>query len=121
MIQDIRALWDAELADDKENGGLASGEDVDSEVEAEAFEDYLFAKMMRYDGDSDSAFQLTDFRSTLRIIPERLGGPNPDLVRDRTMALWEGLRRVYFGTSKIAPARDPTRASRKNTQPREIS
>jgi hypothetical protein len=47
----IRALWDAELADDKENGGSAPGEDVESEVEAEAFEDYLFAKMMRYDGD----------------------------------------------------------------------
>jgi hypothetical protein len=54
---------------------------------------------MRYDGDL--ACQLTEFRTTLRITPENLGGPNPDLIRDRTMALWEGLRCVYFGMLKI--------------------
>jgi hypothetical protein len=106
----IRALWDAELAEDPDNGSDTPGEDLDSEVEAEAFEDYLFTKMMRYDGDS--AFQLVEFRNTLRIVPERLGGPNRDLIRDRTMALWEGLRRVYFGTAELSPARDPARAAR---------
>jgi hypothetical protein len=93
----IRALWDTELADDKENELFASGEEIDSEFEAEAYEDYLFIKMMRYDGDT--AFQLVEFRTTLRIIPESLGVPNHALIRDRTMALWEGLRRVYFGTT----------------------
>jgi hypothetical protein len=65
---------------------------------------------MRY--DSDSSFQLAEFRTTLRIVPERLGGPNPSLIRDRTMALWEGLRRVYFGTTEVSPARDPVCAAR---------
>jgi hypothetical protein len=106
----IRALWDAELADDKGNASGTTGEEIDSEVEAEAYEDYLFTKMMRY--DSDTAFQLVEFRNILRIVPESLGGPNSALIRDRTMALWEGLRRVYFGTTEVSPARDPTRTSR---------
>jgi hypothetical protein len=104
----IRSLWDAELSEDIDSG--VTEEEVDSEVEAEAYEDYLFTKMMRYDGDS--AFQLVEFRNSLRIIPENLGGPNSALIRDRTMALWEGLRRVYFGTTELSPARDPVRASR---------
>ncbi len=28
------------------------------------------------------------------------------------MALWEGLRRVYVGTTELSPARDPVRAAR---------
>jgi hypothetical protein len=48
----IRALWDAELADDKAHGLGTTGEEIDSEVEAEAYEDYLFTKMMRYDNDT---------------------------------------------------------------------
>jgi hypothetical protein len=106
----IRSLWDAELSEDKVNNPDVTEEEVDSEVEAEAYEDYLFTKMMRYDGDS--AFQLVEFRNSLRIMPENLGGPNPELIRARTMALWEGLRRVYFGTIELSPARDPVRASR---------
>ena len=61
--------------------------------------------MMRYDGDS--AYQLLAFRDTLRIRPERLGGPNAALIRDRTIYLWEGLRRVYFGVTEFSPARGP--------------
>jgi hypothetical protein len=101
----IRALWDAEVHDDKENTLLTTGEELDPEVEAEAYEDYCFAKMMRY--DEDLACQLAGFRTTLRITPEYLGGPNPELIRDRTMALWEGLRRVYFGIQEAETIREP--------------
>ncbi len=62
----------AEIADEKENGSEAAG-DVDPEDEAEAWENYLFDRMMRYDGDSAS--QLVAFRDTLHIMPERHGGP----------------------------------------------
>jgi hypothetical protein len=31
------------------------------------------------------------------VVPEHLGGPDPELMRIRTANLWEGLRRVYFG------------------------
>jgi hypothetical protein len=92
-----------DLADDKENGSEAAGE-VHPEDEAEALENYLFDKMMIYDGDS--AFQLIAFRDTLQIQPERLGGPNATLIRDRTMNLWEGLRRVYFGITEPSPSLD---------------
>jgi hypothetical protein len=109
----LRALWYVELADDKENGSEAVGE-VHSEDEAEALENYLFDKMMRYDGDS--AFQLIAFRDTLQIQPERLGGPNAALIRDRTMNLWEGLRRVYFGISASSPAREMSLDRSQNVQ-----
>jgi hypothetical protein len=77
----LRALWYAEIADEKENGSEAVGES-NSEDEAEALENYLFDKMMRYDGDS--AFQLVAFRETLQIQPECFGGPNANQIRDRT-------------------------------------
>jgi hypothetical protein len=54
----LQALWDAEIADEKENGSEAV-EDVDPEDEAEAWENYLFDRMMRY--DEDSASQLVAF------------------------------------------------------------
>ncbi len=98
----LRALWYAELADEKENGSEAASEAY-SEDEAEALENFLFDKMMQYDGDS--AAQLGAFRETLQIQPERFGGPNANLIRDRTMNLWEGLRRVYFGITESSPAR----------------
>jgi hypothetical protein len=109
----LRAMWNAEIHDEKENQSRESGEDLDPEVEAKAYEDYFFAKMLRYDGDL--ACQLMEFRTTLRITPEYLGGPNPNLIRDRTMALWEGLRRVYFGIAEEPLPRDSLRSSRTRT------
>jgi hypothetical protein len=53
--------------------------------------------------DDDSALQLARFRSSLRIVPKSLGGPDFVLVQERTDVLWEGLRRVYFGTQEIEP------------------
>jgi hypothetical protein len=111
----VRGLWEADIADDKEN--RQSGEErkqgegesiltqpVDPEVEAEAFENFLFDRMLVYDGDA--AFQLVRFRQSLRVVPANLGGPDPALIRIRTANLWEGLRRVYFGereTESVAP------------------
>jgi hypothetical protein len=97
-------MWEADIADDKENRPSREEEKrgeplvtrpVDPEVEAEAFEDYLFDRMMVY--DDDSAFQLVRFRLSLRVVPVHLGGPDPALIRIRTANLWAGLRRVYFG------------------------
>ena len=89
----VRGTWSVDLAEDKEN----DTKEVDPEVEAEAFEDYLFDRLMTHDGDA--AFQLVTFRSTLRVVPDQSGGPilDPTLVRSRADNLWEGLRRVYFG------------------------
>jgi hypothetical protein len=105
----VRSSWDAEIADDKENV-KEEGQDVlptppiDPEDEAEAFENYLFDRMTAY--DADSACQLAQFRSSLRIVPERLGGPSPALRHERTAALWEGLRRVYFGEDELESGKE---------------
>jgi hypothetical protein len=102
----VRTDWEAEIADDKENEheeGKASlpTPPIDPEDEAEAFENYLFDRLAAY--DADSACQLAQFRSSLRIVPERLGGPSHEQRYDRTAALWEGLRRVYFGEDEPEP------------------
>ena len=90
---EVSRQWDAEMAENKENQKT----EVDPETEAEAYEDYLFDRLMRYDGDA--AFLLVDFRSSLRVVPEQVGGSIAELssLRNRTDNLWEGLRRVYFG------------------------
>jgi hypothetical protein len=90
---EVSQQWDEDLADDKEN----QTKEVDPETEAEAYENYLFDRLMTYDGDA--AFRLLDFRSSLRVVPEQVGGPitDPALLRNRTDNLWEGLRRIYFG------------------------
>jgi hypothetical protein len=89
----VRATWESEIADDKENEqgtGQESlpGQLIDPEVEEEAFENYLFDRMERF--DEDAALQLGRFRATLRIVPESLGGPGLVLRQGRTAALWEG-------------------------------
>jgi hypothetical protein len=101
------------MADEKENRPsgeeVKGGEDlivrpIDPEDEAEAFENYLFDRMLNFDGDS--AFQLVRFRLSLRVVPMHLGGPDPALMRIRTANLWAGLRRVYFGEQEeehVAP------------------
>jgi hypothetical protein len=103
----VRTTWESEIADDKENEHGTDQESlpsqlIDPEVEGEAFENYLFDRMERF--DEDAALQLARFRSTLRIVPESLGGPGLVLRQGRTAALWEGLRRVYFGTQELKPA-----------------
>ena len=113
---EVRATWEAEIADNKENC-LHEGDSredsslprwpVDPEDAAEAYENYLFDRLQRYDGDS--AAMLVDFRSSLTVVPswnvqqERI---NPALMQNRTAALWEGLRRVYFGEKELEPSRD---------------
>ncbi len=71
----VRSKWEAEIADDKENGEVTLP--IHPEDETEAFENYPFDRMAIY--DADSAGQLGQFRSSLRIVPERLGGPSPVL------------------------------------------
>ncbi len=65
----VRMTWDAEIADDKENEDVVQGapprQPADPEVVAEAFENYLFERMERF--DEDAASQLARFRSTLRV------------------------------------------------------
>ena len=115
----VRATWESEIADDKENEqgtGQESlpGQLIDPEVEEEAFENYLFDRMERF--DEDAALQLGRFRATLRIVPESLGGPGLVLRQGRTAALWEGLRRVYFGTQELEPAaREQSEVSREQS------
>ena len=110
---EVKATWDAEMAENKENylheddtkeDSLHPRFPVDPEDAAEAYENYLFDRMQRH--DRDAADLLQDFRSSLRVIPswndeeERV---NPALIRSRTEGLWEGLRRVYFGQKESVP------------------
>ncbi len=106
----LRGIWEADIADNKENclsqeegerGETILLQPFDQEVETEAFENFLFDRMMIYDGDA--AFMLVRFRESLRVIPAHLGGPDPALIRIRTANLWEGLRRVYFGEQEVEP------------------
>ncbi len=68
---------------------------VKREVAEEAFENYLFERMVMHDGDA--AHLLVHFRASMTAVPERPSGEgieDPSLMRRRTAALWEGLRRV---------------------------
>jgi hypothetical protein len=104
---EVKETWEAEMATNKENFLHAedSKEDltlprfpVNAEDAAEAYENYLFDRLLQY--DRDSADLLDAFRSSLHVIPswntqqERV---NPALIQRNTAALWEGLRRAYFG------------------------
>jgi hypothetical protein len=93
-------MWEEELAneknrleDDKENEQASSSEvPIDPEVEEEAFENYLFDRMMRHDGDA--AHLLVHFRASLTVVPDTLSGErtdDPSLRGSRTAVLWEGL------------------------------
>ncbi len=68
----VKMTWEAEIADNKENEdeGLIGlpRPSVDPEVVAEAFENYCFDRMEKF--DEDAAFQLARFCSSLRVIPE---------------------------------------------------
>ncbi len=132
---EVRTTWDAKMAENKENflhEGDDSKEDsslprypVDPEDAAEAYENYLFDKLQRF--DRDAADLLVSFRSSLRVVPswnsqeERV---NPVLIQSRTEALWEGLRRVYFGKKEPEPSRqdqDPFREENMANRRREIA
>jgi hypothetical protein len=127
----VRGMWDADIADDKENRPSQDEErgvealttrPVDPEESEEAFENYLFDRMMVFDGDA--AFQLVRFRSSLRVVPERLGGPDPALIHIRTANLWEGLRRMYFGEQEaeyVVPVPEPSHEQIMNNLRQEIA
>jgi hypothetical protein len=93
--------WDKDIAEhlaSKENRPAEEFYPSYAEVEAEAFENYMFDKMCSF--DQEYAEKLVEFRKSLRVAPRSLLPPvldNPRLVQERTTALWEGLRRVYFG------------------------
>ncbi len=96
----VQVSWDkdvAEYIEQKENRFAQDFYPSVEEVEAEAFENYMFDKMC--DFDQEYAEKLNDFRGSLRVAPNSLSLvlEDPRLVRERTNALWEGLRRVYFG------------------------
>jgi hypothetical protein len=114
----VRAMWEEELAnkmnrheEDKENEqGSSSAPPVELGVEEEAFDNYLFDRMMQH--DSDAARLLVHFRGSLTVIPETLSVDrveDPNLRTNRTEALWAGLRRVYFGETEQAPPDIPER------------
>ncbi len=111
---EVTATWDAEMAADKDNYLHEQDPRDDSsllrfpvnpEDEAEAYENYLFDRMMVY--DRDSADLLFDFRSSLQVVPSlpTQVEEDPALIRNRTAALWAGLRRVYFGEKETEPSR----------------
>ena len=106
----VKLEWEEEMAEEKENlpkegdvvgsSSVSSGlhRPIDPETMAEAYEDYLFDKMMRHDGDA--AHLLVHFRASLRVVPEldlRDEARSSSLRQDRTNELFEGLRRTYFG------------------------
>ncbi len=61
--REVSQQWDEEMAIDKEN----QTKEVEPETEAEAYEDYLFDRLMTFDGNA--AFRLLEFRSSLRVVP----------------------------------------------------
>ncbi len=78
-----------------------------TEVEEEAFENYEFDALMRF--DADQAQELFFFRSSLFLIPPPPGGLDPSQIlrrEARTNALWEGYRRVYFGELESEPSHE---------------
>jgi hypothetical protein len=91
----------------------------------EAYEDYLFDRMMRHDGDA--AHLLVHFRASLRVVPD-LDSRNEEQAssaqrQDRTQVLFAGLRRIYFGEKeRQLPASDPmqTHQEEMETLQREI-
>jgi hypothetical protein len=71
-------MCDAEIADGKENkqqqddtvGESSSAQPpIDPEIEAEAYENYSFDRMIVYD-DGDAAHLLVDFRASLQVVPD---------------------------------------------------
>jgi hypothetical protein len=106
----VKQMWEDEIAEEKENfskagdlvGSSSSSSVFDPETIAEAYENYLFDKMMRHDGDA--AHLLVHFRASLKVVPPS-GSQDEALVsslrRDRTTVLFEGIRRVYFGETEI--------------------
>ena len=106
----VKQMWEDEIAEEKENfskagdlGGSSSSSSVfDPETIAEAYENYLFDKMMHHDGDA--AHLLAHFRASLKVVPPS-GSQDEALVsslrRDRTTVLFEGIRRVYFGETEM--------------------
>jgi hypothetical protein len=106
----VKLEWEEEMVEEKENlpkegdvvgsSSVSSGlhRPIDPETMAEAYEDYLFDKMMRHDGDA--AHLLVHFRASLRVVPEldlRDEARSSSLRQNRTNELFEGLRRTYFG------------------------
>ncbi len=73
---EVRETWEAEIAAEKENylheqdpreDSSLQRFPVNPEDEAQAYEDYLFERMRRY--DSDAAHLLVDFRESLQVVP----------------------------------------------------
>ncbi len=89
----MQKQWDDEFADGKENCSSSALPFFPSraEVEQEAFENYLFAKMDN--ADREYAEKLVTFRALLKVAPEPPGTlESPSLIQERTRALWKGLR-----------------------------
>jgi hypothetical protein len=116
----VDVMWENEIAEEKEN--QPSGVSYfpsEAEVMAEAFENYLFAKME--DFDREYAEKLATFRASLTVVPPRAGDDeNPILRQARTRALWEGLRRVYFETHEEYKEGARARALQEGEQERTL-
>jgi hypothetical protein len=77
----VRLEWEEDIAERKENlsqegevvGSSSTSSDhqhpADPDTMAEAYEDYLFDRMMLYDWDA--AHLLVHFRASLRVVPEQ--------------------------------------------------
>ena len=102
----LQITFDSEIAE-----GRASREDLvlfptEGECIAEAWENYLFEHIMQF--DEDQAHLLVSFRSSLEVEPQHPDDYDRVLSLARTTALWNGLRRVYFGEQEVVspPAPD---------------
>ncbi len=105
--RELRVNFDAEVRAGQQ--GKEKGEYYPSfeKVEAEAWENYEFDGLMRFDGDMASQF--VEFRESLVVTPPPPGGLDPALARareQRTDALWESYRRVYFGETEQDPSHE---------------
>jgi hypothetical protein len=101
-LHQLRLNFDAEVADGRAHRDAAIVLfPTEAECLAEAWENYRFDYMMQY--DEDQAHLLVSFRESLRIEPQHPDDYDRVHSLARTTALWEGLRRVYFGEQEPEP------------------
>jgi hypothetical protein len=100
-ICQLRVTFDAEVEERKVDRDATTFFPTLAECLAEAWENYLFEYVVRF--DEDQRLALVAFRSSLRIEPQHPDDYNRTLSLARTNELWRGLRRVYFGEQEPEP------------------
>jgi hypothetical protein len=101
-LHQLQVNFDAEVAEGRaQRGHSIVLFPTEGECLAEAWENYRFDYMIQH--DEDQAHMLVSFRLSLRIEPQHPDDYDRVQSLARTTALWEGLRRVYFGEQEPEP------------------